>query len=374
MYMEKQMISTTSYSHPEIEEHISNLDHELKYFAELQAKEDSMKDHELTRSLFFIKVKDHIVSKVQMAIDFIRYILLPTSLVFSAAEIEQAAKASIQVKNNEINDKFQLVASLKRKLNAIIIDPIKVRYGKWLNMVAIIVGLGDAALAYISFRHGAYPVAMALISALAVGAAIGISHMFYTEWIKKAESMKQRKRRIAIILVSALIFFICIGNLRANASNQTVNIALDGNTVSAASTSHLNGWAIALISFALFTAVFFLALLLWRTKKERIDEQEHAKVLAEIQQHKAEIKVLQNEIAGIRENANNQKEVARRIFDYAVSSIRKVKSIGANAVILYKQTYVRFRNDIVPAFFDEPIGFEYDESFQFPKIQKPEEV
>ncbi|MEK7227816.1 MAG: hypothetical protein AAB681_00470 [Patescibacteria group bacterium] len=372
--MEKQMISTTSYSHPEIEEHITNLGHELKDFAQLQGKEDAMKEHDLTRSLFITKVKDPIRSKVQMAIDFIRNILLPTSLVFSAAEIEQTAKVSMQVKNNEINDKFQLVASLKRKLNAISIDPIKVRYGKWLTLVAIIVGLGDAALAYISFRHGAYPVAMALISALAVGAVIAISHLFYAGWIKKAEAGRKRMIRIAIILVSAFLFFACVGNLRASASNQTVNIALDGNTVSAASTSHLNGWAIALISFALFTAVFFLSLLLWRTKKERMDEQEHAKVLAEIQQHKAEIKTLQNEIAGIRENANKQKEVARKIFDYAVSSIRKAKSIGANAVILYKQTYARFHNDIVPAFFDEPIGFEYDESFQFPKIQKPEEV
>ncbi len=365
---------TTSFSHPVVEDYITNLDAELIDFAKLQAKEDAQKDTELTETLFTIKVKDHIRSKIQMAIDFIKNILLVTSMVFDATEIDREAQKKTREINNETNDRLQIRASLKRKLASIIIDPLKKKYGRWLMLVALFVGAGDAALAYGSFRHGAYTALQALLASLAIGAVISVSHLLYARWIKKARTEIQKMTRIFIILSVAFIFFAWIGNLRAEATNNKVSIALDGNNVSAVSSPHLNGWAIAIISFVLFATVLFLSLLLWKSKEERLKEQEYEKLSREISAIDSEINTLEKQKTDIQNMAAVQKSEARKIFDYATSSIRKCKNIGQGAITRYKQVYARFHNDVVPPFFGSPCNFIYDESFQFPKLQKQEAV
>ncbi|MEK7585795.1 MAG: hypothetical protein AAB477_00980 [Patescibacteria group bacterium] len=372
--MHSKAIVITTFSHPAVEACITNLDSELTDFAPLQGKEDAQKDSELTETLFTIKVRDHVRSKVQMAIDFIKNSLLVTSMVFDASQIDRDAQKKVQEINNETNDHLQVRASLKRKQTAIIIDPLKKKYGKWLMIIALFVGAGDAALAFGSFRHGAYTVLQALLAALAIGAVISVSHLVYARWIKRAKTEAQRVIRIFTILSVAFIFFAWIGNLRAQASNNTVSIALDGNNVSAVSSSHLNGWAIAIISFVLFAAVLFLSLLLWKSKEERLIEQEYDKLETEILKIDAEIKAFGIQKTEIESKAAIQKSEARKVFDYAISSIRRCKNIGQSAITKYKQTYARFHNDVVPPFFGSSCDFTYEESFQFPQTQKPEHV
>ena len=275
--------------------------------------------------------------------------------------------------NNETNDRLQLRASLKRKLASIIIDPLKKKWGKWLMFVALFVGAGDAALAYGSFRHGSYTILQALLAALAIGAVISVSHLLYARWIKKATSEAQKVFRILLILAIAAVFFAWLGNLRAQAANNTVSIALDGNNVTAVSSPHLNGWAIAIISFVLFAAVLFLSLLLWKSKEERLKEQEQKRLSAEISVIDAQIDALEKQKTDTQNRAALQKSTARKIFDYAISSIRRCKNIGQGAITKYKQTYARFHNDVVPPFFfGSSHDFTYDESFQFPQTQKHE--
>lgn len=371
--MTNKLITITNYSNQVIEDHIKDLDAGLNDFVKLEAKQNAQSEHLLTKPLFNIKVKDHIESRVQASIFFIKNLLLPASQFFSAVEIDEAAKKNMQTKNSEINDKLHVRAEKKRKLDSIFIDPFKKKYSKYLSIVALSVGLGDAVLAFSGFRHS-YPVAFALISALSVGVVIAISHLGYTKWIKSAESGKQRRTRMVIILSGAFLFFLALGMFRANASNQTVNINLDETTASAVSNAHISGLTVALVSFALFVGVFFLALMLWKTKKERMDEEEASRLLTEIQKIDTEVEVLQSEIEAIEENANKQKQEARVIYDFASSAIKRCKSIGVDAVITYRKIYVRFRNNDVPSFFAEPCEFQYDESYQLPKIQKPETV
>jgi disulfide bond formation protein DsbB len=372
--MQSKTIVITSFSHPAVESHIFNLDAELNDFAKLQGKEDAQKDSMLTETLFNIKIKEHVRSKIQMAIDFIKNILLVTSMVFDAAEIDRIAQKKVQEINNEINDRLHSRGSLKRKVASIIIDPLKKKYGKWLTVIALCVGAGDAALAFGSFRHGAFTVLQALLAALAIGAIISVSHLLYARWIKRAKTETQRVFRILLMLSVAFTFFAWIGNLRAQAANNTVSIALDGNNVSSVSSPHLNGWAIAIISFVLFSAVLFLSLLLWKSKEERLKEQEHEKLIREISVIDAEINALEKQKIDIENKAAIQKSEARKIFDYAISSIRRCKNIGQGAISKYKQTYARFHNDIVPAFFADQCDLSYDESFQFSKPQKQETV
>lgn len=372
--MEKNIMTLQSFSHPEVEAHLNRMEAELKDFAEIRAKEDALEEKELSETLFQIKVAAPVHNKVQMLIDHIRKILLPTSLVFDAVEIDNAAKKKVQTKEREKNDKLMHKATLGRKLKEIIIDPLKKKYRKILLIVAALVGAGDGALAYSSFRYGGYSIPMALLAAVAIGSVIAVSHLLYAGWIKRAGTALHRAGRIFAILAIAFLFFSWIGNLRADSANNTVSISLDGNTVSAVSAPHLNGWAIAIISFVLFVAILFLALLFWRSKKERLDEEEYNRLEKKIATTAAQIKAMEKEIETITASAAVQKSEARAIYDYATASIRKAKSIGRNTITIYKQIYARFHNDVVPAFFSENTEQSYDESFQFVKPTKTEEV
>jgi hypothetical protein len=372
--MNKAIVISKSYFHPEVEAHLNKVEAELKDFVTVQAKEDTKEETELSETLFHIKVTMPVHNAIQTLIDNIRKILLPTSLVFDAVEIDTAARKKVQTKEREKNDKLLHKASLVRKLNEIIIDPLKKKYRKVLLVVAVLVGAGDAALAYSSFRFGGYSVPMALLASLAIGSVIAVSHLFYAGWIKRAGTALHRVGRIFVILFISFIFFAWIGNLRANSANSSVNIALDGNTVSAVSTPHLNGWAIAIISFVLFVAILFLSLLFWRSKKERIDEEEYNRLQKEITTTQAAIDSIEKEIEAIEKAASIQKSEARAVYDYATASIRKAKQIGRSALTLYKQTYARFHSDVVPSFFSENQEQQYDESFQFITPTKTEKA
>lgn len=372
--MEKTITSTRTFSHPEVEAHFNQAESELKDFVTVQAKEDAKGEVELSETLFHIKVAMPVHNAVQTLIDHIRKILLPTSLVFDAVEIDNAARKKVQTKEREKNDQLLYKASLIRKLKEITIDPLKKKYRKILLIVAGLVGAGDAALAYSSFRYGGYSIPMALLTSVAIGSVIAVSHLLYAGWIKRAGTPLQRTGRISLILLIGFIFFSWIGNIRANSANSTVSIALDGNTVSALSTPHLNGWAVAVISFILFVAILFLSLLFWRSKKERLDEEEYDRLEKEIAESETTIATLEKEIEQIVAAAIIQKSEARAVYDYATASIRKAKHIGRSAIILYKQTYARFHNDVVPSFFSDTNEQPYDESFQFVKPSKIEEV
>lgn len=357
-----QPIVITSFSHPDVEAHIANLDAELNEFAKLQAQEDAQKP-EITEVLFNIKVKEPVWGKVQREINFVKTALLVESTVFDAAEIERRAFKKTQVLTNEANDQKQVLAGQKRKLTTLVIDPVKRKLRKWLIIFAVIVGSADAVLAFTAFRHGAYPMFQALIISLAIGAFIAISHLFYTKWIRSATGRWNQIFRISLVLAIAFIFFALVGNIRAEAANDVVSIAVTDNNVSAVSNPHFNGWAIAGVSFGLFGMVLLASLFLYKTKEEGLKEQEHDRVVNEILQLSAKIKGLEKEKGEIENHTEEEKRKARRLFDYATTAIQRCKSIGQEAITKYKQTFVRFHNDVAPAFFAQPIQFNYDESF-----------
>jgi hypothetical protein len=372
--MQHEIILTPAFSNPLVEAQINNLGAELTDRFILLAKEDAEKEFQVSEQVFNTKVKEVIFSKVQACIDVIKSTLLVSSVVFDAAEIDRAAQKKIQRITNEINDYLQTGASLKRKRGVIVLDPLKKTYSKWLIITAVIVGLSDAILAFSSFRNGSYSFPQALLAAAGIGAAISVSHLTYTAWVKQSKNETQRIVRIVVILVTAFVFFAWLGNLRAAAANASVNIALDGTNVSAASQPHYNGWGIAVISFGLFATVLFLSLVLWKTKEERVKEEEYDKLSREIAVLDKEILTMQKEKTEVEKNAIIQKSEARKIYDYALASIRKCKSIGTGAIILYKQTYARFANNNIPAFFAAPVDLAYDESFNLQQNLKPEQV
>lgn len=355
---------TNHYTSPEVDNCIQNLDQELNDFVNIQAPSDAKKFNELPLPYYKIQVLDFIPSKVQQSIDFIKRTLLVVPEIFNSKELEQVAQKKTQEIDLQVNDRKHILASVTRKRNLVVLDPLKKKYGKWFFIAALVVGVSDAVLAFMNFIAGSYPIILALFAAASIGLVISISHVGYTPWINRAENRKDRAMRIIAVLVVAFIMFFWMGNLRAAASNSTVNIELSSHEVFAVNPTHLNGWAIAIVSFILFVGIFITSLILWKNKKERLAEQEYDKLTAEIDATKANIEILGKEKEMLISNVIAQKSEARKKFELLKTAIPLCKSIGISAVIKYKQIYSR-TNHNTPEFFNDPINFQYDESIQF---------
>jgi hypothetical protein len=360
---------TNHYASPDVDNCVKNLEHELTDFANVQAPADAKKNHELTQSYYKIQVLDFVHSRVQGSIDFIRRTLLVVPEIFNSKELEQVAQKNVDEIDQRVNDNKHIQASLTRKRNLVILDPLKRKYGKWFFIAAIIVGAGDAVLSFFNFTAGTYPVILALFAATAIGTVISISHVGYVPWIQKAENKRERVIRITIVLLVSFVLFAWLGNLRASASNSAINIELSGHEVSAVTPTHLNGWAIAMVSFVLFVGIFSTSLILWKNEKERLAEQEYDKLTGEIDTIKSSIEAMGKKKEAIINNVLAQKSEARKKFDLLKTAIPLCKSIGINAIVTYKQVYSRSNHNI-PVFFNDPVNFQYDETIQF--FQSPQ--
>lgn len=363
---------TNQYTSPEVDDCIKNLNHELSDFSRIQGQADARKNHELSYSYFEIQVIDYVHTKVQGAIDYIKRILSPVAEILNTKELEQAAQKQIDEKENEANDKKHKLASVCRKRDLIIIDPLKKKFGRWLIIAAIIVGVGDAVLAFTNFIAGSYSIPLALLAAVAIGAVISISHIAYAPFIHRGATNKQKALRALLVLTIAFFLFTWLGNLRAAAVNDTVSIALSNPEVSATTPSHLNGWAICFVSFFLFLGILGTSLILWKDKKERLAEEAYDKLTDEICTITSDIDTLNNEKEMIIRGVIAKKSEARKKFDLLKNAIPECKGIGRKAIVSYKQRYSRF-NHVVPSFFNDPIHYEYDETlqtFQSPQTEK----
>jgi hypothetical protein len=372
--MQNKEITISTYSHAEIEANIINMEAEVNDFSALQAKEDSQKEFLLSEAIYKIKFLEPLQSLVQPCIDSIRQTLHPASRFHDVNEAEAIANKQIQVINNEANDKRHKRMSLFRKQNAIQPDSLKLKSGRWFLPVSLLFGLVDGCVAYTNFRNGSYTPTLAFFTALAIALAISFSHYGYTNWITKAKVERQRTMRIILILSIAFIFFLLISNLRAGAANNTVDISIDNSTISAPASSNISGLPIALASFALFTLVLFLALRFWMSKKERLEAEEYSRLGKGIEKLDEEIASMEKEKKQIEQSILQQRSEARKIFDYALNSIRRCKNIALNGVSTYKRVYARFRNDEVPDFFAAPCDLVFDETFHFSNVQKTEPV
>ncbi len=362
--METRNVTIYSYSHPEVEGLISTLNAHLNEdFAPLEGKQDGLREQTITETEFKVRVLDYVKSTVQMSIDKVRHLLLPSSAFFNAKEAEELAKQKCTTKQFEINEKEQALIQLKRKEKNYTTDPFKKKYGRYLFAVALVVGVADGCLAYGSFRQASYPIFLAITAAAAIAAVISAAHYAYCPWIKKAPTEFRKKIRVATVLGIAFIFFSFISHLRVEAAAQVVDIST-GSDVLVQSVPHISQWAVCFISLTLFAAVFFMSLLLWKSKDERVKDAEHDALCDQIQQGEDQIQKLKEDIIGIRNKVQEDKRQARDCYDYTSKAIERMRHIGENAIAIYKQIYAKYHNG-VPVFFQESSQLVYEESFAF---------
>jgi hypothetical protein len=366
----KQIITNTpSINFPAIEATLTKFNGDMIDFATLRGCEDGERKDLITEPLFNVHVVEPITHKGQEVIDEIKRVALPASRIVDAKLIDDAAEKETHIINTEINDRLLKKGALIRQREALDIDPLKKKYGFILMPIALFLGLCDGMLAYTGLKNG-YPNLLAMGIALGIAIAISISHLGYCGWIHKSKTPLIRFAKITAILISAFILFAIVGNMRASVVNNPFNIGVPGDTISATNTYHISGWAICAVSFILFSVVMALSLILWKSKKERKDEEVYRQLTEQISKLDNEIKVLTKKKEETRLHADAQKREARAIFDYVTNAIKKCKNICLAAISTYKSVYARYHFNVVPDFFSNPIELSFDDSLHLITTEK----
>lgn len=366
----KQITTThSSYSHPEVEKAINDLNHHLNGISTVEVREDA--HYELPEEKFKIKVVDVVHTMGQKAMNTIKSLLQVPALVTSTTEKEQVERSCIRTLHTGISDKLIKANSCKREAESIHIDERKKRYNRFVNPVAFVCGTGDAVMAYLALSQSYSPL-MATISAVAIGLAIAVSHFAYTPWIKQSTTLQSTMVRSGVVLLIALATFAFLSNLRADALNTLLPSFSDTNTIVTVAATPVNGWAVCGISYTLFLVVFFLSLVLYRTKEEHMADQRKQKLLKEYTQLQEEI---ENDSAEIKEMENKiieQKASARSVHAYAVTSLTKCRIACMNAIVEYKKNFIRHSLNRMPDFFSHKHELLFDEDLHLFPIPKTE--
>lgn len=364
----KQITTTHStYSHPEVEKVITDLHHNLNGISTVEVKEDA--HYELPEEKFKIKIVDVVHALGQKAMNAIKSILQVPALITSTTEKEQIERSRIRALHTGISDKLIKANTCKREAEAIHIDERKKRYNRFVNPVAFICGTGDGVMAYLALSQSYSPV-MASISAIAIGLAIAVSHFAYTPWIKQATPLRTAVIRSTVVLLTALVLFAFLSNIRAGALNTILPSFSDTNTIVTVATTPVNGWAVCGISYTLFLVVFFLSLVLYRTKEERMADERKQKLMMEHKQLQNEIEKDSAEIKDIENKLIEQKAFARSVHAYAVTSLTKCRISCMNTIVEYKKNFIRNSLNPMPDFFAHKHELLFDEDLHlFPLPQ-----
>lgn len=368
----KQITTThTTYSHPEVEKAINDLHHHLNGISTVEVKEDAQ--YLLTEEKFKIKVVDVVHALGQKAMNSIKSLLQVPALVTSTTEKEQVERSRIRALHTGISDKLIKANTCKREAEAIHIDERKKKYSGFVNPVAFVCGTGDAVMAYLALSQSYSPL-MATISAVAIGLAIAVSHFAYTPWIKQAGTFRAAVIRSSVVLLTALGLFAFLSNFRADALNNLLPSFSDTNTIVTVAATPVNGWAVCGISYTLFLVVFFLSLVLHRTKEERMADERKQKLLKEYKQLQKGIEHDSAEIKEIENKIIEQKAFARSVHAYAVTSIIKCRISCMNAIVEYKKNFIRHSLNPIPDFFSHKHDLLFDEDLHlFPLPQTESE-
>jgi hypothetical protein len=355
----KNQITISATTLPVVEDHISSLEEELIVdFGTHQAKTDGLRKALLTEPEFKVN-HNYCQVRAQAAIDLIRNLMLPGSSYFAAKDAESTSTRECEVLDIEIDQKEKHLKPLLKQESTIPPAEIGMSSDRLLLICGGVCGSGDAGLCFLGFFQAGYNFLLALIAAVSVGMVTAFSHYGYSKWIMTSKTQLGKFLKSVVVLGLAFTLFAYIAHLRVEAANQVIDTSVPDGTANL--DIHISKWGIAIISFLLFGAVFVMALALWKSKAQKTEQKEHARLRELISKSQSEIKQLKKLKEDKKVNAESLKNEARHTFEYCNKAIDRVISIADVALATYKLNYAKYHGS-VPDFFNNLEGFVFDDS------------
>ncbi len=333
----------------EIETALTNLNNELIETLTHQAKQDAQKSKEVTKTDLKVKVTDYVRAKVLTITDFINQIRDMDPNGGNVVAITTVLTKTIEENTITIEDASHEEVAVKNKRNAIPLDPFKTRFWVVFLIIAVLLGIADGVISYGSFRF-IYSFWQALIVTAALAGVISGTHFLYAGWIQNTKALWLRSIKIFLILGVALFFFYWISIMRVEAMHSAVDLSVANSGAPAYVVSHHTRLGICIISFLLFTAVFFFSLKFHKSKEEQINEREARKLDKQLKQLRKKIIVTTKENKTIQTQVAVQTTQSSNATRYYDNAIKRAQNIGEHAISYYMNVYAQFHGSVPKCF------------------------
>lgn len=307
---------------------------------------------------------NYVESKVQAAMNENEQEHLPISGMVVAKKIQTDAKEEISKLGATLADDEHKLWPLEERKKGVAPDLAKRKIRWWINAGTGVIAITDGYFAYEALRAAPIAKIPSLISAIGIAAAIGFSVHILAGFILKAKTKLQKLARYCLVLIPAFIGFYVIGNIRAKAYNGIVNLNSQIAGGSEQVITPVSGLDITIISFLLFLAALLFSMRYYKSKEERLQEQEYDRVCREIEELKSKMESTRKKIEEIKEEANLKSAEALARYEYALATERRLISLARQAMEVYKDSNLRYRTDgICPVFFSNPPTFNFQTFF-----------
>jgi hypothetical protein len=366
------IISNVQYSDPEHEATLSKINGDLIATVELQGKQDGSQHKPKTPIEHQAHVLNLIEVTVQGAIDRNQQKYLPISGIAEAKLVEAEANKKEQELQNAIHEEEHAIPEADREVERLKPDVKLITIRRLVFTGLVFIAITEGWMSYPAFRHVSFPVIVAIIAAIAIAFAVGISNHHLGGYIKAAQNRAQFIRRYFISLIPAIAGFTVLGIMRANAYNNTTNLQVGAQHIAPQHHNTASAFSIAVISILLYWVGLFLSSKFFRTQVERMREQEYEEKCRALAALQKSIQDKKDEIVRVRYDKVSKMTLAVKMYEYAVYMERSLVNFAQEAAEKYKQKNLRHRTDGCPAFFSEKPVFHFILFFDNSKPQRNE--
>lgn len=349
---------------------IIELEKELLTHSEIQGRQNGLQNKPLTVDELKAYNMNYVESKVQFTLNENQQKYLPISGMVVAQKIQSEANEEITKLTATFADNEHKLWPLEERKKETAPDLAKRRIRRWINTGTGVIAIADGVFIYEAARAMPLPKIPAIIIASAIAFAIGFGVRIMARFILKAKNKLQRVFRYCLVLIPAFIGFYYIGNIRAKAYNGIINLNSQITGQQEQWINPVSGLDITILSFLLFLAALLFSIRYYKSKEERMLEQEYNRVCLEIEELKNKMKAIQRKIEEIKEEAAKKSAEALARYEYALSTENRIISLARHAMEVYKESNLRYRTDgICPIFFSQPPSFNFQTFFNNAKAK-----
>ena len=359
-----QIIKSITHESKDFDEDIKKFQNETMTYSITQGMHNAQQNKPTTIEEFNAYIFNYITIKTEEWVQKNMQQFLPISGMVVANKIQKEADQKCMELTGQLNEcehKLVLVEQKKKELTP---DLKQIRKRKISNIVVGLIGIAEGYLIYEALRKSGFHTMAAIITSICLAAGIAYVTNIAAEFIKRAISKRQLIKRSCFVLSIALVFFLILGTIRAQAYNATANLKEQASGIITPNAGNNSGGKIAMVSFFLYAIGLAIAVRYARTKEEKDQEKVYDKICGEYDELKANIYEYTNAIDTIKRQTAEHVHSALATYEYAKARERQLYSIANKALEAYANNNLRHRTDAVcPAFFSSLPPFQFTTFF-----------
>lgn len=341
----KSELTTLSYSHPDVEEKLSEFEKDFMIF-QLYGKQDAGQNRPITREYWLARVYNPVQAASEKMNNYLQQTVQPVAAAIRRTEVLAQAQEEVDVIQAEVNYTEEHLFKAEQKIKELLPQVSRRLIRIIVIVFLILAGIADCYCVFDGIRRSGMPLIAAIIYAVVAGLAVGLGAAIAAKKYVAAEGVAAKRRILISTITVAFLFFLVLGIYRAHIYNSRPDISIQSSTAIHIMTSaSVSGVMLAAFSFLLFVAGFFFSVATAKTAKEEAAERILDQLKKELNRLQNEIEENRTAITEIQKAAQTEYAICTAKCEYCIAVQKRIANIGKAALAMYASTNISQRRD-----------------------------